>query len=133
MAARLSLILAYLDWAAGDVGLGEPLEIELDVFNRATDFCRDYVVPMASRAYAEAATPPAERAAMSLAHLILEERLTDLNSRVISRRNRSGLKDTREVTAAIAILVDAHWLTKHTEKTAGAPKTVWVVNPQVFN
>ena len=133
MAARLSLIIAYLDWAAGDVGLGEPLEIELDVFNRATDFCRDYVVPMASRAYAEAATPPAERAAMSLAHLILEERLTDLNPRVISRRNRSGLKDTREVKAAIAILVDAHWLTEHTEKTAGAPKTVWVVNPQVFN
>ena len=133
MAARLSLILAYLDWAAGDVGLGEPLEIELDVFNRATDFCRDYVVPMASRAYAEAATPPAERAAMSLAHLIREERLTDLNPRVISRRNRSGLKDAREVKAAIAILVDAHWLTEHTEKTAGAPKTVWVVNPQVFN
>ena len=133
MAARLSLILAYLDWAAGDVGLGEPLEIELDVFNRATDFCRDYVVPMALRAYAEAATPPAERAAMSLAHLILEERLTDLNPRVISRRNRSGLKDAREVKAAIAILVDAHWLTEHTEKTAGAPKTVWVVNPQVFN
>jgi hypothetical protein len=133
MAARLSLILAYLDWAAGDVGLGEPLEIELDVFNRATDFCRDYVVPMASRAYAEAATPPAERAAMSLAHLILEERLTDLNPRVISRRNRSGLKDAREVKAAIAILVDAHWLTEHSIETAGAPKTVWVVNPQVFN
>ena len=133
MAARLSLILAYLDWAAGDIGLGEPIEIESDVFNRATDFCRDYVVPMASRAYAEAATPPAERAAMSLAHLIREERLTDLNPRVISRRNRSGLKDAREVKAAIAILVDAHWLTEHTEKTAGAPKTVWVVNPQVFN
>jgi len=133
MAARLSLILAYLDWAAGDVGLGEPLEIELDVFNRATDFCRDYVVPMASRAYAEAARPPAERAAMSLAHLIREERLTDLNPRVISRRNRSGLKDTREVKAAISILVDAHWLTEYTEKTAGAPKTIWVVNPQVFD
>ena len=133
MAARLSLILAYLDWAADKVGLGEPVEINLDIFNRAKTFCRDYVVPMASRAYAEAATPPAERAAMSLAHLIREERLTDLNPRVISRRNRSGLKDAREVKAAIAILVDAHWLTEHSEKTAGAPKTVWFVNPLVFN
>ena len=105
----------------------------MEFLAQSIDFCRDYVVPMASRAYAEAATPPAERAAMSLAHLIREERLTDLNPRVISRRNRSGLKDAREVKAAIAILVDAHWLTEHTEKTAGAPKTVWVVNPQVFN
>ena len=132
MAARLSLILAYLDWTAGDVDLGEPVEIELDVFSRATTFCRDYIVPMASRAYAEAATSSAQRAAMSLAHLIREERLTDLNPRVISRRNRSGLKTAREVKDGISILVDAHWLTEHSEKTAGAPKTFWVVNPEVF-
>ena len=132
MAARLSLILAYLDWTAGDVDLGEPVEIELDVFSRATTFCRDYIVPMASRAYAEAATSSAQRAAMSLAHLIREERLTDLNPRVISRRNRSGLKTAREVKDGISILVDAHWLTEHSEKTAGAPKTFWVVNPEVL-
>jgi hypothetical protein len=132
MAARLSLILAYLDWAAGDLGLGEPVEIELEVFSRATTFCQDYIVPMASRAYAEASTPPAQRAAMSLAHLILEEKMTDLNPRVVSRRNRSGLKDAREVKAAISVLVDAHWLTEHSEKTAGAPKTLWIVNQEVF-
>jgi hypothetical protein len=134
MAARLSLILAYLDWATvSDIHVDAPEKIELDVFSRATAFCRDYIVPMSLRAYAEAAKPPAERAAMSLAHLIREERMTDLNPRVIGRRNRSGLKDPREVKAAIAVLVDAHWLTEHSEKTAGAPKTVWVVNPQVFN
>jgi hypothetical protein len=134
MAARLSLILSYLDWAVvSDIHVDAPEKIELDVFSRATAFCRDYIVPMSLRAYAEAAKPPAERAAMSLAHLIREERMTDLNPRVIGRRNRSGLKDPREVKAAIAVLVDAHWLTEHSEKTAGAPKTVWVVNPQVFN
>ena len=71
LAARLALVLAYLDWAAD--GAEEPREITVQHFGRAAHLVEVYIVPMARRAYADAATPKAERAARRLITIIREQ------------------------------------------------------------
>ena len=68
LAVRLSLILAYLDWAGGEAE--SPHEISKAHFGRAAHFVETYVLPMARRAYADGSLPKAERAArLSLIHI----------------------------------------------------------------
>ena len=53
LTARLSLVLAFLDWAAD--GADEPHEITVEHFGRAAHMVEAYILPMAKRAYADAA------------------------------------------------------------------------------
>ena len=71
LCARLALVLAFLDWAAE--GAEQPHEITVQNFGRAAHLMQAYFLPMARRAYADAATPKTERAARRLVGIIRKQ------------------------------------------------------------
>ena len=81
---RLSLVLAYLDWAVD--GGAEPREITVQHFGRAAHLVEAYVLPMARRAYAGASMPKTDRAARRLVALIREQRWERFTTREVLRR-----------------------------------------------
>ena len=89
MAARLALVLGFLDWAAD--GAEEPHEITHRHFGRAAHLVEAYLLPMARRAYADAATPKPERAARRLVGIIREQGWQRFTSRdVLTARPRGA-------------------------------------------
>lgn len=93
LAVRLSLVLAYLDWAAGDGA--EPHEIGLDHFGRAAHLVEAYALPMARRAYADASLTKAERAACRLVAVIREHGWRSFTSREVLRLDLAPWRPNR--------------------------------------
>lgn len=102
LAVRLSLVLSFLDWAEEDETQGQCITIE--TLTRATDLVSGYILPMARRAYADAATPKAERAARRLLATIREEGWLYFASRNVLRLDRVGLGNAAELNPALAML-----------------------------
>lgn len=133
-AARLALILAHLEWA-GSAEAKPPALVTAAHFGRACHFVAEYLLPMARRAYAEAATPPEERAARALARLIHDERLETFTTRDIVRRERRGLRRIAEVEAALHSLTQGGWVEADRHGSGpkgGRPRVVYAVNPRVW-
>jgi phage/plasmid primase-like uncharacterized protein len=134
-AIRLALVLAYLEWAADKSSTPPPTEITADHFGRACHFVTEYLLPMARRAYAEAAVPPEERAAQALARLIHDEPLAEFSLRDIIRRERQWLRSKSEVEPALEVLMDAGWIRKEDRKPGpkgGRPTTIYRANPGIW-
>ncbi len=132
--ARLALILAHLDWAASDAPT-PPTEITAAHFGRARHFVAEYLLPMARRAYAEAATPPEEGAARALARLIHQKRLEAFTVRDIIRRGRQGLRRNADVEPALNVLTQGGWIAADRQGSGskgGRPRIVYRANPRVW-
>jgi hypothetical protein len=130
LAARLALVLAFLDWAAE--GAEEPREIGVAHFGRAAHLVEAYILPMARRAYADAATPKAERAARRLVAIIREQGWRRFASRDVLRLDRSGLGTAGELNPALAALEDADCIRPIDPPATpqrGRPQRVFLVNP----
>ena len=133
LAVRLSLALAYLDWVAG--GDTEPHEISLAHFGRAAHFVEAYALPMARRAYADAAVPKAERAARRLLALIREEGWERFSSREVLRLDRQGLTRAADLNPALTVLEEADVIRSvegEAAPRAGRPTRLFAVNPTVL-
>jgi len=130
LSARLALVLGFLDWAAE--GAEEPASISVQHFGRAAHLVEAYFLPMARRAYADAATPKAERAARRLAGIIREQGWQRFNSRDVLRLDRSGLGTKAELDPALALLEDGDCI-RLVEPTVnpqgGRPQRLFTVNP----
>jgi len=129
---RLALVLAYLDWSAE--GGSEPRRIEAEHVGRAAHYVFEYAVPMARRAYAEAAAPTEETAARRLARLIRDERLEAFTIREVQRRELAGLRRAVEIETAADVLVQAGLirpLRHEPGPRGGRPQIVWTVSPHV--
>lgn len=132
LAARLALVLAFLDWAAD--GADEPREISHQHFGRAAHLVEEYLLPMARRAYAEAATPKVERAVRRLVAIIRENGWQRFTSREVLRLDRAGLGTASELDPALAALeagecirpVDAP-----ANRQGGRPQRLYLVNPAI--
>lgn len=131
LSVRIALVLAHLDWAAAPHGRA-PGQIETAHIARAVRYVSDYLLPMAQRAYADAAIPSDERGAMRLARLIRTDRPETLGSREVQRRKLTGLREAKDIEASLAALVSAGWLIRCPEPTKGRTKTVWHVNPRIW-
>lgn len=130
LAARLALVLAHLDWAAE--GAGEPREITVAHFGRAAHLVEAYVLPMARRAYADAATPKAERAARRLVGIIREQGWRRFTSRDVLRLDRAGLGTAAELDPALAMLEDGDCIRPVSPPAGpqrGRPQRLFLVNP----
>jgi len=130
LAARLALVLAHLDWAAE--GAEEPREITVRDFGRAAHLVEAYVLPMARRAYADAATPKAERAARRLVGIIREQGWQRFTSRDVLRLDRSGLGTAADLNPALAALEDADCIRPvdpPANPQGGRPQRLFLVNP----
>jgi hypothetical protein len=104
LAVRLSLILAYLDYA-GQGGL-EPAVIDPSHLQRAALFIEAYAMPMARRAYADVSVPKDERAERRLVTIIRDLRLERFTSREILQIERNGLRAKADLDPALAALED---------------------------
>ena len=132
LTARLSLVLAFLNWASE--GGDEPCEITVEHFGRAAHFVEAYILPMARRAYAEAATPEVERNARRLVLLIREQDWLSFTSREVLRLNRAGLKSIKELNPALDILVQGNVILEVAAEVSpkgGRPPRRYIVNPAI--
>ena len=130
LAARLALVLACLDWAAE--GADMPQEIGVGAFGRAAHLVEAYLLPMARRAYADAATPKADRAARRLVVLICEQGWSRFTSRDVLRLQRAGLETAERLNPALSALEDGDVIRAAepvTNPVGGRPHRAYDVNP----
>ncbi|MEM8624432.1 MAG: DUF3987 domain-containing protein [Pseudomonadota bacterium] len=131
LTARIALVLAHLDWVESTLD-DYPREVTTNHFGRAAHFTVEYLLPMAARAYADTSLPEAERAARVLAEIIVGERWQSFSARDVTARKRRGLRSTKDVEKAVAVLEDANWVERHREQTATKPRTSFIANPAVW-
>mgnify|MGYP001819896055 FL=1 len=134
LAARLSLILAHLDWAAGQGN--PPQQITVQHFGRAAHFIEAYALPMARRSYAEASQPEDEKAAASIIELIRENGWREFSSRDVLRTHRKGLDRASSVDPALRLLEDAECISQQpvtVGPNGGRPAKLFVVNPVILD
>ena len=133
LAARLSLVLACLDWAAEDGDM--PNEVQADHFARAAELVGNYALPMARRAYADAAVPQDERSARRLVATIREKGWQSFTARQVMQLERSGLARAAELDPALSLLEDADCI-RSVEQPAkpqgGRPSRLVMVNPALL-
>jgi hypothetical protein len=130
LAARLALVLACLDHAAE--GADEPCEITASEFGRAAHLLKAYLLPMARRAYADAATPKADRAARRLVGIIREQGWQSFTARDVMRLDRVGLGGKAELDPALAALEDGECIRPvetPPNSQGGRPPRLYAVNP----
>lgn len=131
---RLALAseLARWSWEGGS----EPKSISRSTLEAAADFVADYAIPMAERVYGDAALPPVERNAATLARHIKRHKLASINTRNLQRKDRlPGLAESADIDPAIEALVDAGWLRAEPRRsgaTTGRPSRDYSVNPAVW-
>jgi len=130
LAARLSLVLGCLDYAADDAK--EPHEITASEFGRAAHLVAAYFLPMARRAYAEAATPKADRAARRLVGILREQGWQSFTARQVMRLDRAGVANKDDLDPALAALEDGECirpLDAPPNPQGGRPQRLYAVNP----
>ena len=133
LAVRLSLVLTYLEWAAGNDL--EPHEIGYETFGRAAHLVEAYALPMARRAYADAAIPKPERAARRLLAAIREQNWARFTSREALRLDLAGLGTVAQLNPALTILEDGEAIRAIDNAPGpqgGRPSRLFAVNPALL-
>ncbi|WP_348639616.1 YfjI family protein [Mesorhizobium sp. GR13] len=133
VAARLSLVLAYLEWAVSDVA-AEPKEISLEFFGKAAHLVDSYFLPMARRTYAPASVSDDQRAARCLIRLIKEQRWLKFTTRDAMRAERVRLGTVDIINPALKLLEDADIIrpsSKGTASQGGRSSRAYEVNPSI--
>ena len=138
---RLSLVLAYLDWAATP-GSAEPDTISRGYVTTAAGLVDGYFEPMAARCLGDAALPRVLQDAAAVARWIA--RTPDLhedkhnavfNIRDLARTRGAPLRDGGRISAALVELEDAGWgriVEGRTGVSSGRQRKDFHVNPMVF-
>lgn len=134
LAVRLSLVLAYLDWAAGTEA--EPHDITTEHFHRASRFVEAYALPMARRAYTDASLSKSERVARRLIAIIREQNWERFTSREALRLDRAGLATIAELNPALALLDEGEVIRAvdgSAKPKGGRPARIFAVNPVMLD
>lgn len=134
MVLRIALVIEYLRWA--DQGGPEPITVSEISLASAVELAEDYIKPMALRVYGDAALPPVERNAATLARYILKHGTQRLNGGDIRRHWRlPGLKTADAVKDALELLAEADWLRAAPTRQGDSPgrqRSDFLVNPKVL-
>ena len=132
---RLSLVLEYLWWAVR-ADLPEPREVSVRALAAAIALVDEYFVPMAVRAFSDAALPQERRLASSLARHIVTNKLCRINARDLYKDGKvSGLVDRAAVDIATQYLIESNWITPAPSRNgvgSGRQRKDFDVNPKVF-
>lgn len=130
--ARIAGVLTLLDWAYEGQGPA-PLSVGKDAVQRAGDLWAYYLLPMARRAFGDAARPNTERLAIRLLKEIRTRRVPVVNSREVRREWKlHDLRETKPVGEALSYLQEAGWVRPASIPTGGRPRDDWEVNPELF-
>lgn len=130
---RLAVVSELSRWAYH--GGNEPRSISAETIETVTVFVEDYAKPMALRVFGDAALPPVERNAATLARYIQKNKLRRVNARDLRRTARlPGMKEAEPINDALALLMDANWITEDGHRrgdTPGRHSSDFTVNPAV--
>jgi hypothetical protein len=135
VALRAALVLELLWWSARDSFDAAPSTISDAALEAATLWVRDYVMPMASRTYGDAACGQADRNVTTLARWVAQERPTEVHVRTMQRAVRlPGLRDAAAIHAACQGLAEAGWVTGDPGVVGfqKRPRAAYRVNPQLW-
>ncbi len=137
MAVRLAVVFLYLDWLEKPAGTPEPEAVDLDALARALGFLLEYALPMARRAFGEAALPEPERDARRLARWLMRQSPmpTTLNARLLRRMaNGPGIPTPARIEAALHELAELHLVRPAPGREGGnqgRQRGDWAVNPKL--
>lgn len=131
---RLALVLEHLWWCRSKES--PPARISLAALAAAAGLVLDYFIPMAARAYGDAAVPEADRLAATVARWIVQTRPALVNASHLRRNVRlPGLKEAGKVKLALGTLIEANWLCPTPSREggqAGRQKADYTVNPLIW-
>ena len=130
LAVRVSLVLALLDWAI-DPNAEDVTSISASHLGRACHYVGDHLRLHALRAYGTTSLPTELKAARRLGEIILRERITQISTRDVQRRQLAGLQSAKEIAPAFTALVDAGWLALMPSENGGRPSKKYAVNPHL--
>ena len=136
VAVRLALALEHLWWIGDRPGTAAPATVSEAATLAAIGFLEGYALPMARRAFGDAAWPQAERDAAGLGRWLLAQRpLPDLvNARALRHRAALHTREPGRYDAALAELEAAHWVRPRPSRgggTGGRRSKDWAVNPEL--
>ena len=130
---RLALVLEHLWWAVE--GGEPPRRITAKAVTGAAALVSDYFLPMARRAYGNAALPEDERGARTIARWIVRDGAKTLNASELRRTAKlPGLQKAGPVRAALDFLEDAGWIRAAPARegaTKGRKRSDYIVNSGV--
>jgi hypothetical protein len=133
---RLALVLEYLGWAGSPAATPEPTEIGSASLAAARSLIDDYFLPMARRAFGDAALPPERKIASALARYLATTGTRTFNARDLRRRGVvPGIDDAKTAEAAISQLLDCNLVRLIGEREGGSPgrpRKDYEVNPALF-
>ena len=132
---RLAGVLCLLDWAAGNEAQ-LPQEIPTLYLKRAITFWKDYLLPMAKRAFSIAGNSKEEIVARRILRECQSRKTTTINIRTVERiwpLGVGGEKKRQIIDAACELLKEAGWLRKPVNKPSPGRKRLDLeVNPLLF-
>ena len=132
---RLALVLEHLWWAAE--GGEPPSRISARATAAGAGLVTDYFLPMARRAYGDAALPDDERGARTIARWILKNNIRLLNASELRRKVKlPGLRTPKEIKAALDYLEGADWIFHRPSRegdTSGRQRADYIVNPSLWS
>nr|WP_294556277.1 DUF3987 domain-containing protein [uncultured Rhodopila sp.] len=138
IAVRLATIFAHMKWMLIPDGTPAPERITADDLTPAVGFLASYALPMARRAFGEAALPEAERDARRLARWYLKcpaPRPEVLNARELRRKaNGPGITTSKRIEAALEELAELGFVQPAPTRegaTKGRQRADWTVNPAI--
>jgi hypothetical protein len=133
MSLRLALVVELVAWAFA--GGPEPRSVSKSTMEAVGDFIESYALPMAARVFGDAALPPVERNAATLAKHIQRHKPRSINARDLRRTSRlPGMREAEPLREAIDALVEADWLRPSGERrgsTPGRHSADFIVNPVI--
>jgi hypothetical protein len=136
-AIRLALILEHLWWVGERFTANPPETVSPEAMTAAVGYLDSYAIPMARRAFGDAALPQVVKDAAAIARWLLAQ---DPLPEVVNARNLrkaavlSGIKEAERYDAALGELGEAGWLRDapaRAGRTLGRRRKDWQVNPQL--
>lgn len=131
---RLSAVLEFLTWAAS-TEQQEPSCISEGSVNSAAGLIDGYFLPMAQRAFGDAAIPKVDRRAMTLARHLKAEGLHRFNARDLRRTIGGELREPANMESACEALIEAGFIRQAFSRaggTAGKLAKNYIVNPSII-
>ncbi len=130
---RLALVLEHLWWSVE--GGEQPGRITMKAVTAAAGLVSGYFLPMARRAYGDAALPEDERGARTIARWVLSEGVRDFNAGALRRQKTlPGLRTAGTIMASLDFLEEAGWVRRlggREGSTRGRQRSDYVVNPEI--
>jgi hypothetical protein len=134
LAVRLATLLELLWWCPSGMDAPEPGQVSRSAVRAALDFLKGYAVPMARRAFGEAALPISDRDAIALARWLYARDPIPavINARALRHADALPTREAERYDHALAELEAAGWVRRAPRQPGpGRTRKDWLVNPKL--